>query len=311
MSTTELHTFVQKFHQLWNAGLNAHLDIDCHAGVAWVGLRLQLGPPPGPSHHQVYPSPHHRKSFSPSYQRRRERRSATHTNREHAEEASKQTNNNSNEHAEEAAPETMNVTASVIDRNENDEVHEYENVEVDVVEENNEAEQNDENTNECENAEVKTVEGVQENNDERNVETVNSNIPDEAPCVATSEMTVSQEKPVPVPDIIPVFCIANLEDCPDSQLNDEYCQSIRRFIGSEQHLVNNISSSELQYVESRSQSNNLYTHTVSIVMYVRTARLWENPANYVRKHLGLMNYWKRSNGTIVRLSRIHQKEKPG
>ena len=45
----------------------------------------------------------------------------------------------------------------MIDRNENDEVHEFENVEVDVVEENNEAEQNDENTNECENAEVKTV----------------------------------------------------------------------------------------------------------------------------------------------------------
>ena len=94
MSTTELDTFVQKFHQLWNAGLNAHLDLDCHAGVAWVGLRLQLGHSPGPSHHQVYPSSGHGKVFSSSYQRRRERRTAAHaSNDKHTDavEASKQT----------------------------------------------------------------------------------------------------------------------------------------------------------------------------------------------------------------------------
>ena len=50
MSTTaELETFVRKFHQLWNDGQSAHLDLDCQAGVAWVGLRLQLGRPPGPT----------------------------------------------------------------------------------------------------------------------------------------------------------------------------------------------------------------------------------------------------------------------
>ena len=57
----------------------------------------------------------------------------------------------------------------------------------------------------------------------------------------------------------------------------------------------------------RSLRNNLYTHTLSIVVFVKTARLWESPANYLRKHLGLTNYWTLSNGTIVRLSRIHQK----
>ena len=55
---------------------------------------------------------------------------------------------------------------------------------------------------------------------------------------------------------------------------------------------------------TRSFRNNVYTHTLSIVVYVRTARLWESPANYLRKHLGLSNYWTRSNGTVVRLSRI-------
>ena len=110
-----------------------------------------------------------------------------------------------------------------------------------------------------------------------------------------------------IPDVIPVHCIATIENCPDATLNKDYSESIRRFLGSEQHLSQNIVSAELSYVSSRSFRNNIYTHTVSVVMYVKTARLWENPANYIRKHLGLSNYWTRSNGTIVRLSRIHQK----
>ena len=31
MLVTELETFVQKFHQLWKAGLSAHLDLESHA----------------------------------------------------------------------------------------------------------------------------------------------------------------------------------------------------------------------------------------------------------------------------------------
>ena len=109
------------------------------------------------------------------------------------------------------------------------------------------------------------------------------------------------------PDVIPVYCVATLENCPDANLDDEYGQSIRRFLLSEQHLVQNISSVHLEHLSSRSFRNDSHTHTVSVTMYVRTLRLWESPASYVRKHLGLANYWERSNGTIVKLSRIHQK----
>ena len=109
-------------------------------------------------------------------------------------------------------------------------------------------------------------------------------------CIATSGMTASQEKPFP--DIISVLCMDTLEDCPDSQLNDEYCQSIGRFLGSEQHLAH--------------RSFSTWNLDFRVTTCTRTlCPLWENPANYVRKHLGLMNYWKRSNGTIVWLSRIH------
>ena len=75
---TELDTFIKKFYQLWNAGLTAHLDVNTHAGTAWVGLRVQLGHAPGPPHHP--PQPHalqaQKKVASPSRQRRRARRAA-------------------------------------------------------------------------------------------------------------------------------------------------------------------------------------------------------------------------------------------
>ena len=74
MYVTELDSFIRKFHQLWRAGFTAHLDIDAHAGQAWVGIRAQLGPAPGPAHQEVHH--HHFRSprRGPAYQRRQGRR---------------------------------------------------------------------------------------------------------------------------------------------------------------------------------------------------------------------------------------------
>ena len=81
MHMTELNSFVQKFTQLWKAGVTAHLDVDTHAGHAWVGLRAQLGQiPTGPPYHQYdhqqSDHPFGQRYRGPSYQRRQERRQA-------------------------------------------------------------------------------------------------------------------------------------------------------------------------------------------------------------------------------------------
>jgi hypothetical protein len=76
MVVTELDSFVQKCHQLWSAGISAHLET--HAGRVWVGLRAQLGHAPGHLHHHPrpqFPQPP-RKQESTSRQRRRARREA-------------------------------------------------------------------------------------------------------------------------------------------------------------------------------------------------------------------------------------------
>ena len=69
----ELDTFVQKFRNLWNSGLDARLNMECHAGQAWVGLHLRLGHAPGPLHQSTIPKSS-RNRDTPSRRRRRARR---------------------------------------------------------------------------------------------------------------------------------------------------------------------------------------------------------------------------------------------
>ena len=78
MAVPELESFVKKFHQLWSAGLSAHLDLDANDGRAWVGLRVQLGHAPGYLHQHLHPSydQAYRKPDSRSRQRRRVKRAA-------------------------------------------------------------------------------------------------------------------------------------------------------------------------------------------------------------------------------------------
>ena len=70
MLHSELDSFILKSKSLWYSGIDAHLDVDSHAGQAWVGLRVGLGhghPPAVQPHVQ-------RKKESPSRQLRRARR---------------------------------------------------------------------------------------------------------------------------------------------------------------------------------------------------------------------------------------------
>ena len=136
------------------------------------------------------------------------------------------------------------------------------------------------------------------------VDNVNSS---DASASTNNDSTVNNVKPN-IKELISVYCIATLDNCPDSVLNHDYGDSIRRFIHCEHHLAENIASTELNHLSSKSTLNNKYVHTVAVTLQVKTTRLWESASKYVRKHLGLDNYWTRSNGTVVKLSRIHQKE---
>ena len=108
---------------LWKSGIGAHLNIDTHAGEAWVGLRVRLGHAPGPPHHQVHPQTREKSRNGPSRQRRRDRRAQERIQVQEAEEASKVESENVD--AENAAvseegekePGVSNSTAEVVEDN--------------------------------------------------------------------------------------------------------------------------------------------------------------------------------------------------
>ena len=57
-----------------------------------------------------------------------------------------------------------------------------------------------------------------------------------------------------VPDIFKVYCMETLDKCPDKVLDEDYGNSVKRFYGSEQHLLDNIDSSTLEYVSTQSSA---------------------------------------------------------
>ena len=184
MSSRELNSFFQKFHQLWNDGKSAHLDLDCSAGTAWAGLRVQLGQGHPPSPYQ--PSPHYRyrKSFSLSYQCQDERRAAKRANPKHAEEASNQTEKIEN--AEEALTEETDEKTSEC-------VHS-------LVIEAGAAKVSEKDDTVAENM-------VNKNEKER------ENDNEEFCVAAASSETICQDISLAPPEEIPVYCIAMIENC--------------------------------------------------------------------------------------------------
>ena len=224
----------------------AHLDLNCHAGVASVGLRLHLGHAPGSAHHKVYHSKNqnHRKSCSPSYQRRRERRAAVNGRiNEPAENAAEAFTDSAEKASTDNAVEASNEnTKEVATENANEmstkNAEEASNVEnSDTIN----SENDDKKENERENVASKGAEVNDDNVDEQtdenqamqptmeNHEIDDEGKDDENEFSITKECLVSQPSST-IPDVIAVFCTATVENCPDFQLNEEYGDSIRRFI---------------------------------------------------------------------------------
>ena len=81
MTVIELDNFVSQFKNLWRIGLDSHLDLECHAGQAWVGIRVRLGP-----EEPLHIPPQRKYRNNPSRQHRRARRAAA-RQQEGAEEA--------------------------------------------------------------------------------------------------------------------------------------------------------------------------------------------------------------------------------
>ena len=72
MAFIELDSFVEKFKNLWHAGIKASLNIEADHGQASVTLKAGLGQIPPPLHHGHVPQQYR----GPAYHRRQDRRKA-------------------------------------------------------------------------------------------------------------------------------------------------------------------------------------------------------------------------------------------
>ena len=102
---------------------------------------------------------------------------------------------------------------------------------------------------------------------------------------------------------VKVTGIGVFENCPDANLSKEYFESLKKFVLSESHLQDNISSVKIAQLSSRQLGTQLYEHSVKVEIFVRTARLWEPASAYIRKHLS-RNDWLKGNKTRITIGRI-------
>ena len=300
----ELDSFVDKFSRLWRAGYDAHLDLNSHAGNAWVGIRLNLGRNTSADHAQDFV----KKRESPSRMRRRDRRAAERqgesnlANSESVEIIQKDNDNDGE------ASENMKTVIDVS--------------QVEVVAEEAFAEIPDNFTEEepfiknvlVENAVIEDV------NVNGKITDVSVAVEAEKDRVITDKSTeeveiasrdddqkdfgtnVTEDRPINAA----IHATAIVQNSPYGNFNQDEWNSIFRFITNKDHLKRNVCNVEYCQFRSQNLGNNSFVHTVGLKIIVNTDSLWESPRSYLWRHVG-QDVWERGNGSSITLTKIHQK----
>ena len=108
-------------------------------------------------------------------------------------------------------------------------------------------------------------------------------------------------------DVVVVHATAVFEGSPSRTLLQEDYSSLQKFILHQDHLVKNICHLETSHLSSRELRSCAFKHMLEIKIHVKCASLWEPARTYIWKHLGQEDY-KRSNGTLIKLVKIHVKQ---
>ena len=317
MHAAELDSFIFKFKHLWRAGCDAHLDINTHAGQAWVGLHAQR-----PHHQNLYTNVNKaRNGFS--RQRRRERRAAQ---RKQAEEA---TTNESTEVTEEvidtnntekvAAEEVDTVSSRESEKAETDliETHtagkaaESEKEKTDLIEPDR-AEKAVETTGIDKNVQISPDEGEVEVSKTAKIDkkVIEEQIEKRADDILnevcdTVTVTAAAHSVNIVPTVVTINATAIIDNSPNEVLTNEDISSIVKILRNKEHLASNIVNIEYSYLSTR-EFRQKFKHTVGLAIFVKTCNLWEGARSYIFRHIG-RDTWTLRNGSEVNILRIHQK----
>ena len=93
----------------------------------------------------------------------------------------------------------------------------------------------------------------------------------------------------------------------ESQLSEVDVKSLKSVLKSRDHLCRNVTSITYGPVKTYRENSQSFKHYMPFLMEVDVSKLWENPRSYIYHHLG-RDTWTFSNGTVLELRRIHQKQ---
>ena len=128
--------------------------------------------------------------------------------------------------------------------------------------------------------------------------------PGPAPVLTVSPPPLREERHDNRETIVNVHATAVIESSPHDKL--EHKSAIEKLIFSEHHMRSNVIAVNMEHVSTRSFRSKLFTHTVNVMLSVKTSALWDSPRQYIWKHLG-QNEWTKNDGTRIKFTRIHVK----
>ena len=299
MCDTEFDAFIFKFQQLWYGGLDAHLNLECNAGNAWVGIRVNLGPFPGPNCH-------YSKNVGNSSQIRRRNRRA-----EKRKYDAENCEDMKNEHE----------TAQVMDVNDEDRHKIKNDDDIPIVGEINNVESNIVtdakmvNTvmpidNEIQESSLDVKAVVYSDDDLKTAADSFVENPDSQDEIAKDCTEVETEdkfdahEEKQISSVVKIRATAVIDQSPYDGLMDSEFRSLLKIFTHKDHLKNNIVDIKYDH-HSTSKSEERFKHVVAIKVYVETSRLWETPHHYIWRHMG-QDTWDISLGASISFIRIHQ-----
>ena len=292
MSTEQVNSFVSKFISLWSSGEDVSLQLKSLNGKCKVVMEIDIGNYKAATlHHEKY------KGFSPSRQRRRERR---------LQEAVVQNTVVQNTVVDDQIAEEAVVQATLAKDAENDISTDLtDDLKVQITTENIENTGNDS----IDSGDNKTTENthIEETTSMVEDDTVNSDNSEPVPRTDGSLDTMVKNVGGSSNEVT-VYANVNFYRCPRNNLSDNDLKTIDAILLKNDHLRCNIKKVHYGRIFNRRSSvHYLYDHFVEIELIVNTEKLWECARSYVWKHLG-KDQWKLDDGTIITLKRIHTKQ---
>ena len=103
-----------------------------------------------------------------------------------------------------------------------------------------------------------------------------------------------------------IHATAVITNSPHEEFTNDEWGSILCFVADKEHMKKNVADVKYGQVTTRIVEKGVSMHMVELEIVVRTEILWESPRAYLWKHIG-QDSWERSNGSKIRLTKLHQK----